>query len=183
MADIARIVEPMHRILPAQTHGKPAWSRVGWAELLLVHAYTHSGARHSAPSLTGIAFINWWEGRGSKAHQFLELALEADPNYRQARLRDRMIGTGPVAGRSMDKGTAYRGRGLEASQAPQSEGYGRRRRPDRSQFSTAAFHPSGSEFHSCVCSADGKVSSVGSSGRRVTNSREMAKGVDRSPSL
>lgn len=51
----------------------------------------------------------------TEAHQFLELALEADPNYRLARLSDQMIGTGMVAGWSMDKGTAYRDRGLEAS--------------------------------------------------------------------
>jgi hypothetical protein len=36
----------------------------------------------------------------------------------------------------------------------------------RSQPSTAASQPSGSEFHSCVCSADGKVTSVANSGRK-----------------
>jgi len=115
MADIPGIDEPMDRVLLAQTHSKPQWSRVEWAEQLLVHAYTHSATQHSAPALTAIAFINWWEGRGSKAHQFLELALEADPDYRLARLSDQMIGAGMVAGWSMDKGTAYRDRGLEAS--------------------------------------------------------------------
>ncbi|PVE14902.1 DUF4192 domain-containing protein [Arthrobacter sp. Bz4] len=115
MADIPGIDEPMDRVLLAQTHGKPQWSRIEWAEQLLVHAYTHSATIHSAPALTAIAFINWWEGRGSKAHQFLELALDADPNYRLARLSDQMIGTGIVAGWSMDKSTAYRDRGPEAS--------------------------------------------------------------------
>jgi hypothetical protein len=115
MAGIRGIDEPMDRILLAQTRGKPQWSRVEWAEQLLVHAYTHSATIHSAPSLTAVAFINWWEGRGSKAHQFLELALDADPSYRLARLSDQMIGTGMVAGWSMDRGTTYRDRGLEAS--------------------------------------------------------------------
>jgi hypothetical protein len=115
MADIPGIDEPMDRVLLAQTHSKPQWSRVEWAEQLLVHAYTHSATQHSAPALTAIAFINWWEGRGSKAHQFLELALEAEPDYRLARLSDQMIGAGMVAGWSMDRGTAYRDRGLEAS--------------------------------------------------------------------
>jgi hypothetical protein len=114
MADIPGIDEPMDQVLLAQTHGKPQWSRIEWAEQLLVHAYTHSATRHSAPALTAIAFINWWEGRGSKAHQFLQLALEADPSYRLARLSDQMIGAGMVAGWSMDKATAYRERGLEA---------------------------------------------------------------------
>jgi hypothetical protein len=115
MANIPGIDEPMDRILLAQTRGKPQWSRIEWAEQLLVHAYTHSATIHSAPPLTAIAFINWWEGRGSKAHQFLQLALDADPNYRLARLSDQMIATGMVAGWSMDKGIAYRDRGLEAS--------------------------------------------------------------------
>ena len=80
MADIPGIDEPMDRVLLAQTHGKPQWSRVEWAQQLLLHAYTHSSTKHSAPILTAIAFVNWWEGRGSKAHQFLQLALEADPS-------------------------------------------------------------------------------------------------------
>ncbi|WP_115787476.1 DUF4192 domain-containing protein [Arthrobacter silvisoli] len=114
MAEIPGIDEPLDRILLAQTRGKPQWSRVEWAQQLLVHAYTLSSTRHSAPILTAIAFINWWEGHGSKAHQFLQLALEADPGYHLAKLSDQMIGSGMVAGWNMDKATAYRGRGLEA---------------------------------------------------------------------
>ena len=97
MADIPGIDEPMDRVLLAQTDSKPHCSRVEWAEQLLVHAYTRSSTRHPAPILTAIAFINWWEGRGSKAHQFLQLALEADPGYHLARLSDQMIGRGIVA--------------------------------------------------------------------------------------
>lgn len=115
MADIPGIDEPMDRVLLAQTNGKPQWSRVEWAQQLLLHAYTHSSTKHSAPLLTAVAFINWWEGRGSKAHQFLQLALEADPSYRLARLSDLMIGTGTVAGWNMDKDRAFRPSGLEAS--------------------------------------------------------------------
>jgi hypothetical protein len=115
MADIPGIDEPMDRVLLAQTHGGPQWSRVEWAQQLLLHAYTHSSTKHSAPILTAIAFVNWWEGRGSKAHQFLQLALEADPAYRLARLSDLMIGSGMVAGWNMDKDRAFRPWGLEAS--------------------------------------------------------------------
>ncbi|MFE5835845.1 DUF4192 domain-containing protein [Arthrobacter sp. NPDC056493] len=114
MADIPGIDERMDRILLAQTHDKPQWSRVEWAQQLLLHAYTHSSTKHSAPLLTAVAFINWWEGRGSKAHQFLQLALEADPAYHLARVSDLMIGSGMVAGWNMDKGTAYRDPGLSA---------------------------------------------------------------------
>jgi hypothetical protein len=114
MADIPGVDEPMDHVLMAQTHSKPRWSRIEWAEQLLVHAYTHSANRHSAPTLTAIAFMNWWEGRGSKAHQFLQLALEADPSYHLARLSHQMIGAGMVAGWSMDRNTAYWNPGLEA---------------------------------------------------------------------
>lgn len=115
MADIPGIDEEMDRVLLAQTHGGPQWSRVEWAQQLLLHAYTHSSTKHSAPILTAIAYVNWWEGRGSKAHQFLQLALEADPAYRLARLSDLMIGSGMVAGWNMDKNRAFRPRGIEAS--------------------------------------------------------------------
>ncbi|MCB5275909.1 hypothetical protein BJG92_03463 [Arthrobacter sp. SO5] len=115
ISDIPGIDEPMDRVLLAQTNSKPRWSRVEWAEQLLLHAYTRSSTSHSAPILTAIAFINWWEGRGSKAHQFLQLALEADPGYHLARLSDQMIGRGIVAGWTMDRNTAYQNRGLEAS--------------------------------------------------------------------
>ncbi|MDQ0242408.1 hypothetical protein J2S94_004523 [Arthrobacter bambusae] len=107
MADIPRIDEPMDRVLLAQTHGGPQWSRVEWAQQLL-HAYTHSSTKHSAPILTAIAFVNWCEGRGSKAHQFLQLALEADSAYQLAKLSDLMIGSGMVAGWNMDKDRAFR---------------------------------------------------------------------------
>ncbi|WP_159619103.1 DUF4192 domain-containing protein [Arthrobacter zhaoguopingii] len=115
MADIPGIDEPMDRVLLAQTNSKPHWARVEWAEQLLLHAYTRSSTPHSAPILTAIAFISWWEGRGSKAHQYLQLALEADPDYRLARLGDQVIGRGTVAGWTMDRNTAYRNRGLGAS--------------------------------------------------------------------
>jgi hypothetical protein len=108
MADIPGVDGPMERILLAQTPDKPQWSRVTWAEQVLLHAYTHSGTKHSAPLLTAMAYISWWEGRGSKAHQYLELALEADPGYRLAKLSDQLIGNGTIAGWNMDKNTAYR---------------------------------------------------------------------------
>ena len=38
MADIPGIDEPMDRVLLAQTDGGPQWSRVEWAQQLLLHA-------------------------------------------------------------------------------------------------------------------------------------------------
>jgi len=98
----------MQQILFAQTDQAPKWSRIEWAQQLLLHAYTRTSAEHAAPLLTAIGYINWWEGRGSKAHQFLQLALDTDPAYRLARLSDQMIGSGIVAGWNMNKDTAYK---------------------------------------------------------------------------
>ncbi|WP_457949834.1 DUF4192 domain-containing protein [Pseudarthrobacter sp. alpha12b] len=108
IADIPGLDEPMQQILFAQTQEPPHWSRIEWAQQLLLHAYTRTSPQHAAPVLTAIGYINWWEGRGSKAHQFLQLALDTDPAYRLARLSDHMIGSGIVAGWNMNKETAYK---------------------------------------------------------------------------
>ncbi|MFC9772483.1 MULTISPECIES: DUF4192 domain-containing protein [unclassified Pseudarthrobacter] len=86
IADIPGVDEPLQHILFAQTDTAPKWSRIEWAQQLLLHAYTRASAEHAAPVLTAIGYINWWEGKGSKAHQFLQLALDNDPTYRLARL-------------------------------------------------------------------------------------------------
>ncbi|QDG63676.1 DUF4192 domain-containing protein [Pseudarthrobacter sp. NIBRBAC000502771] len=107
IADIPGMDEPMQQVLFAQTEQAPKWSRIEWAQQLLLHAYTRTSPEHAAPVLTAIGYINWWEGKGSKAHQFLQLALDTDPAYRLARLSDQMIGSGIVAGWNMNKNTAY----------------------------------------------------------------------------
>lgn len=108
IADIPGVDEPMQQILFAQTEQAPKWPRIEWAQQLLLRAYTRTSPEHAAPVLTAIGYINWWEGRGSKAHQFLQLALDTDPAYRLARLSDQMIGSGLVAGWNMNKDTAYK---------------------------------------------------------------------------
>jgi hypothetical protein len=108
IADIPGVDEPMQHVLFAQTDTAPQWSRIEWAQQLLLHAYTRTSAEHAAPVLTAIGYINWWEGKGSKAHQFLQLALDTDPAYRLARLSDQMIGSGLVAGWNMNRETAYK---------------------------------------------------------------------------
>ncbi|NWL12171.1 DUF4192 domain-containing protein [Paenarthrobacter nitroguajacolicus] len=110
MADIPGIDEPPQHILFAQTETAPKWSRIEWAQQLLLHAYTRTSSQHAAPILTTIGYINWWEGRGSKAHQYMQLALETDPGYRFARLTDQMLGAGMIAAWNTNKDTAYKTR-------------------------------------------------------------------------
>lgn len=87
---------PMDPVLLAQTDSKPHGSRVERVEQLPLHAYTTS-SRHAAAILAAIAFIHWWKGRGSKAHQFRQLALEAGPAYRLARLSELLNRSGSDA--------------------------------------------------------------------------------------
>jgi hypothetical protein len=108
MADIPGINEPPEHILFAQTTTAPNWSRIEWAKDLLLHTYIRTSPEHAAPILTTIGYINWWEGRGSKAHQYLQLALDTDPGYRFARLTDHMLGAGIIASWNTNKNTAYR---------------------------------------------------------------------------
>ncbi|MGO4246265.1 DUF4192 domain-containing protein [Paenarthrobacter sp. RAF54_2] len=108
MTDIPGIDEPPQHILFAQTNTPPKWSRIEWAQQLLLHAYTRTSPQHAAPILTTIGYINWWQGRGSKAHQYLQLALDTDPGYRFARLTDQMLGAGIIAGWNTNKNTAYK---------------------------------------------------------------------------
>lgn len=108
MADIPGINEPPEHILFAQTTTAPNWSRIEWAKQLLTHTYTLTAPEHAAPILTTIGYINWWEGKGSKAHQYLQLALDTDPGYRFARLTDHMLGAGIIAGWNTNKTTAYK---------------------------------------------------------------------------
>ncbi|WP_394525591.1 DUF4192 domain-containing protein [Paenarthrobacter nicotinovorans] len=108
MADIPGIDEPAQHILFAQTYTPPQWPRIEWAQQLLLHAYTKTSPPHAAPILTTIGYINWWQGRGSKAHQFMQLAVDTDPGYRFARLSDQMLGAGIIAGWNTNKDSAYR---------------------------------------------------------------------------
>jgi hypothetical protein len=99
MADIPGIDEPMDRVLLAQTDSKPHWSRAEWAEQLLLHAYTriHTQQHRTLRPHPHRHRLHQLVARGSKARQFLQLALEADSGYYLARLSDQMTCSGSVA--------------------------------------------------------------------------------------
>ena len=103
IADIPGLDGPMQRILLGQTEQSPRWSRLEWAEQILLHLYTNGAAQYAAPVLLAVGYISWWQGRSSKAIQFMELALDADPRYQLALLVRRMLRTGMAAGWSSVK--------------------------------------------------------------------------------
>lgn len=106
LADIPGLEGILGDLLMGQTKRPPHWQRVDRAQELLLHL--HSGRRPRRcpyPDKSGI--IQWWEGKGSRAHQCFQHALEADPNCRLAQLSDQMAGAGITAPWAMDKDSAY----------------------------------------------------------------------------
>ncbi|WP_207346386.1 DUF4192 domain-containing protein [Arthrobacter sp. E3] len=107
LADIPGLDDNLGDLLLGQTKRPPQWQRVDRAQELLLHLYTRADGADAAPVLTSLGIIQWWEGKGSRAHQCFQHALEADPNYRLAQLSDQLVGAGILAPWAMDKNSAY----------------------------------------------------------------------------
>lgn len=54
----------------------------------------HCASARSAPTLTLLAWLAWWEGEGARAAVLVDRALTIDPSYNMARLVDRMVEIG-----------------------------------------------------------------------------------------
>jgi hypothetical protein len=54
IADIPGMDDPMQQFLFVQTDQAPKWSRIEWAQQLLLRAYTRTSAEHAAPVLTAV---------------------------------------------------------------------------------------------------------------------------------
>lgn len=121
LADIPGLEDNLGDLLLGQTKQPPHWQRVDRAQEVLLHLYTRADGSDAAPALTSLGIIQWWEGKGSHAHQCFQHALESDPNYRLAQLSDQMVAAGIVAPWAMDKSTAYQ---PPMSRGPRIEGTG-----------------------------------------------------------
>lgn len=66
IADIPGLDEPTQQILFAQTTEAPKWSRIEWAQQLLLHAYTRTCPEHAAPVLTTIGYITGGKAEAAK---------------------------------------------------------------------------------------------------------------------
>ncbi len=121
LADIPGLDDNLGDLLLGQTKRPPHWQRVDRAQELLLHFYTRADGADAAPVLTSLGIIQWWEGKGSRAHQCFQHALQADPNYRLAQLSDQMIGAGIIAPWATDKNSAYQ---PPMSRGPHVEGMG-----------------------------------------------------------
>ncbi|MHA7176921.1 DUF4192 domain-containing protein [Arthrobacter sp. Sr24] len=107
LADIPGIEDSMRDLLLGQTKQSPHWARVDRASELLFKLYMRTDGTDSAPVLTSLGVIQWWEGHSSKAHQCFERALDADPDYRLAQLTDLLVRDGILSDWATDRQTAY----------------------------------------------------------------------------
>lgn len=107
LADIPGIDDSMRDLLLGQTKQSPRWKRVERASDVLFQLYMRTDGTDSAPVLTSLGVIQWWEGHGSKAHECFQRALESDPEYRLAQLTDRLVREGILSDWATDKQTAY----------------------------------------------------------------------------
>ena len=90
----------LHRPETAQP---PKWSRIEWAQQLLIHIYTRTSPRTRSTSAHHHRLHQLVGRQWQQSHQFLQLALDTDAAYRLARLSDQMVGSGIVAGWNMNK--------------------------------------------------------------------------------
>ncbi|MBW4095408.1 MAG: DUF4192 family protein [Acidobacteria bacterium] len=97
----------MRDILLGQTKQPPHWRRVDRAADVLLNLYSKTDGPDSAPILTSLGVIHWWEGHGTKAHQCFQHALQADPQYRLAQLTDQLVTSGILADWTINRAAAY----------------------------------------------------------------------------
>ncbi|NVM97762.1 DUF4192 domain-containing protein [Arthrobacter sp. SDTb3-6] len=121
LGDIPGLNDKLGDLLLAQTQRAPHWRRVDRASDLLLHLYSRADRADAAPVLTSLGVIQWWEGRGGRAHDCFQQAMEADPNYRLAQLSDQMVRAGILAPWAMDRNAAYQ---PPLNHGPEIEGLG-----------------------------------------------------------
>jgi hypothetical protein len=121
IGDVPGLNENLRDLLLAQTNQAPHWARVDRATDLLLHLYSRADRADAAPVLTSLGVIQWWEGRGSRAHECFQRALEADPSYRLAQLSDQMVYAGVIAPWATDRNAAYQ---PPMNRGPNIEGLG-----------------------------------------------------------
>ncbi|MCC9205135.1 DUF4192 domain-containing protein [Arthrobacter sp. zg-Y769] len=91
-------------ILVGRGSGTPDWDLLDLAHAVFTDLVPVADGEAKAALLSLLAWMEWARGRGSRAHVYLQSALEACPGYRLALLLHELLGTGilPDWARSRD---------------------------------------------------------------------------------
>ncbi|MCW2133304.1 DUF4192 domain-containing protein [Arthrobacter sp. VKM Ac-2550] len=102
-------------VLLGNSSQAPQWTRVDRAADLLVRLYCGSEGPSKAAAGTLLAWIEWARGRGSMAHEALEMVLQEFPDYSLARLLNDFVETGILPVWAMDRDSSWSGSGERAA--------------------------------------------------------------------
>ena len=110
MADLFNTDErDFENVLMGNTTTRPTWERVEQGEALALELLSQTPQEFRAPLYTMLGFISWYMGRSSRAVDYMEKALDAEPGYRLAELFKQLLGLGQLPAAVTNPETAYPG--------------------------------------------------------------------------
>lgn len=89
------------------TFSAPDWDRLDAAHALFLRLTTVASGQPRSALLSILGWLEWARGRGSRAHHYLQEALEETPGYTLAELLLALVGTGSLAPWARRRETAW----------------------------------------------------------------------------
>ncbi|MEO8223009.1 MAG: DUF4192 domain-containing protein [Specibacter sp.] len=110
MADLFNTDErDFGNVLIGDTTTRPTWDRVEQGEALALELLSQTPQEFRAPLYAILGFISWYMGRSSRALDYMEKALDAEPGYRLADLFKQLLEYGHLPAVVTNRDTAYPG--------------------------------------------------------------------------
>lgn len=110
MADLFNTDErEFENVLIGNTTTRPTWDRVEQGEALTLELLSQTPQEFRAPLYAMLGFISWYMGRSSRAMEYMEKALDAEPGYRLADLFKQLLEYGHLPAVVTNSETAYPG--------------------------------------------------------------------------
>lgn len=110
MADLFNTDErQFESVLMGNSTTRPTWDRVEQGEALALELLRQTPQEFRAPLYAMLGFISWYMGRSSRAMEYMEKALDAEPGYRLADLFKQLLDYGHLPAVVSNIETAYPG--------------------------------------------------------------------------
>jgi hypothetical protein len=89
------------------TLSTPDWDRLDTAHTLFLRLTAVASGQARSALLSILGWLEWARGRGSRAHHYLQAALDETPDYTLAELLLTLVGTGSLAPWARRRETAW----------------------------------------------------------------------------